>query len=129
MLLTEEHDKIAKARQKRKNTYLQKAFEAKIWNEERAAETATAREIRIMLNRALGLPEHYQFFRKHFALLCEDKILRGKMKLWNEERPYTLASDEEVAMMFTRAVTRNAGLNVLILTREQVAEVCGRDFL
>lgn len=128
-LLTSEHQKFVEAKQRRKNSYLQKAFEAKIWNEERTADTANAREICIMLNRALGLPEDYQFFRKHFALLCEDKILRGKMKLWNEERPYTLASDEEVAMMFTRAVTRNAGLNVLILTREQVAEVCGRDFL
>lgn len=128
-LLTSEQEKFIEARKKRKNAYLQKAFEAKVWNEERAAETATAREIRIMLNRALGLPEDYQFFRKHFALLCEDKILRGKMKLWNEERPYELASDEEVAMMFTRAVTRNAGLNVLVLTREQMAEVVGRDFL
>ena len=61
--------------------------------------------------------------------MCEDKILRGKMKLWNEKRPYELASDEELAIMFTRAVTRNSELNVLVLTREQVAEVIGRDFM
>ena len=51
------------------------------------------------------------------------------MKLWNEERPYELASDVEIAIMFTRAVTRNFELNTLVLTREQVAEVCGRDFM
>ena len=127
-LLTSEQEKFVEAKKKRKNAYLQKAFEKKIWNEERPANMATAFEIRAMINRALGLPDDYQFFRKHFALMCEDKILRGKMKLWNEERPYELASDEELAIMFTRAVTRNSELNVLVLTREQVAEVCGRDF-
>lgn len=121
--MSDEHQKFADAKKKRKNAYLQKAFDKKIWNEERLADAATAFEIRVMLNRALGLPDNYQFFRKHFALMCEDKILRGKMKLWNEERPYELASDEEVAIMFTRAVTRNSELNVLVLTREQMAEV------
>ena len=127
-LLTTEQEKFVEAKKKRKNAYLQKAFDKKLWNEERPANMATAFEIRAMINRALGLPDDYQFFRKHFALMCEDKILRGKMKLWNEERPYELASDEELAIMFTRAVTRNSELNVLVLTREQVAEVCGRDF-
>ena len=127
--MSDEHQKFADAKKKRKNAYLQKAYEKKIWNEERPADAATAFEIRVMLNRALGLPDNYQFFRKHFALMCEDRILRGKMKLWNEERPYELASDEEVAIMFTRAVTRNSELNVLVLTREQVAEVGGRDFM
>ena len=128
-LLTSEQEKFVEAKKKRKNAYLQKAFEKKIWNEERPADMATAFEIRVMLNRALGLADNYQFFRKHFALMCEDKILRGKMKLWNEERLYELASDEELAIMFTRAVTRNSELNALVLTREQVAEVCGRDFM
>lgn len=128
-LLSDEHQKFADAKKKRKNTYLQKAFEKKIWNEECPADMATAFEIRAILNRALGLPDNYQFFRKHFALMCEDKILRGKMKLWNEEQPYDLASDVEIAIMFTRAVTKNADLNTLVLSREQVAEVIGRDFL
>lgn len=129
MLLDADNARLQELKSRRKNIYLQKAFEKKIWNEERPADPATAFEIRIMLNRALGLPDNYQFFRKYFALMCEDKILRGKMKLWNEERPYELASDEELAIMFTRAVTRNSELNVLVLTREQVAEVIGRDFL
>lgn len=108
-----------------------KLLKKKIWNEERPANMANTFEIRVMLNRALGLPDNYQFFRKHFALMCEDKIIRGKMKLWNEERPYDLVSDVEIAIMFTRAVVRNSELsvNALMLTREQVAEVCGRDFL
>lgn len=128
MLLDAENARLQELKSRRKNIYLQKAFEKKIWNEERPADMATAFEIRAMINRALGLPDNYKFFRKHFALMCEDKILRGKMKLWNEERPYELASDEELAIMFTRAVTRNSELNTLVLTREQVAEVCGRDF-
>ncbi len=123
MLLDADNARLQELKSRRKNIYLQKAYEKKIWNEERPADIATAFEIRVMLNRALGLPDNYQFFRKHFALMCEDKILRGKMKLWNEERPYELASDEEVAIMFTRAVTRNSELNVLVLTREQMAEV------
>lgn len=129
MLLDADNARLQELKSRRKNIYLQKAFEKKIWNEERPADMATAFEIRAMINRALGLPDNYKFFRKHFALMCEDKILRGKMKLWNEERPYELASDEEVAIMFTRAVTRNSELNVLVLTREQVAEVIGRDFM
>lgn len=128
MLLDADNARLQELKSRRKNIYLQKAFEKKIWNEERPADMATAFEIRVMINRTLGLPEDYQFFRKHFAMMCEDKILRGKMKLWSEERPYELASDEEVAIIFTRAVTRNSELNVLVLTREQVAEVCGRDF-
>lgn len=128
MLLDADNARLQELKSRRKNIYLQKAYEKKIWNEECPADMATAFEIRVMLNRALGLADNYQFFRKHFALMCEDKILRGKMKLWNEERPYELASDEEVAIMFTRAVTRNSELNVLVLTREQVAEICGRDF-
>lgn len=128
-ILDKDNERLRNLKKQRKNIYLQKAFEKKIWNEERPADMATAFEIRAMINRALGLPDNYKFFRKHFALMCEDKILRGKMKLWNEERPYELASDEEVAIMFTRAVTRNSELNVLVLTREQVAEVIGRDFM
>ena len=129
MLLDADNARLQELKSRRKNIYLQKAYEKKIWNEERPADMATAFEIRVMINRALGLPDNYQFFRKHFALICEDKILRGKMKLWNEERPYELASDEELAIMFIRAVTRNSELNALVLTREQVAEVCGRDFM
>ena len=124
-------DEAEKIRADRRTKNLQKAFEKKIWNEERPANMANTFEIRVILNRALGLPDNYQFFRKHFALMCEDKIIRGKMKLWNEERPYDLVSDVEIAIMFTRAVVRNSELsvNTLMLTREQVAEVCGRDFL
>ena len=54
--------------------------------------------------------------------------MRGKAKIYNEENKWSIASDEEIAIMFTRAVTRNPDLNALVLTRQQVAEVCGRDF-
>lgn len=35
----------------------------------------------------------------------------------------------ELAIMLTRAVKRDASISSLVLTREQVAVVCGRDFL
>lgn len=133
-LLTSEQEKFVEAKKKRKNAYLQKAFEKKIWNEERPSDMATASEIRIMLNRALAVIDNkissdWRTFRSSYALLFEEKIVRGKAKIYNEERKYFIASDEEIAIMFTRAVTKNADLNTLVLSREQVAEVIGRDFL
>lgn len=133
-LLTTEQEKFVEAKKKRKNAYLQKAFEKKIWNEERPSDMATASEIRIMLNRALAVVDNkissdWRTFRSSYALLFEEKIIRGKFKIYNEERKYFIASDEEIALIFSRAVTRNADLNTLILSREQVAEVVGRDFL
>lgn len=122
-------EKLTQLRKKRKNEYLQKAFEKKIWNEERAEDMASETEIRIIINRALGLPDDYKFFRKHFAILLEDKIIKEKIIIWNNERPYDFIADNEIALMFTRAVTRNTQLNTLVLSREQVAEVIGRDFL
>nr|DAV49564.1 MAG TPA: Cysteine protease [Bacteriophage sp.] len=133
-LLTTEQEKFIEARKKRANKYLQLAFDKKIWNEERPADTATAREIRIMLNRALAvtdnkISEDWVTFRSSYAMIFEEKIIRGKAKLYNEERKFNLASDDEIAIMFTRAVTRNAGLNILVLTRQQVVEAIARDFL
>ena len=133
-LLTSEQEKFVEAKKKRKNNYLQKAFDHKIWNEERPADKATASEIRIMLNRALAVADNkisadWRTFRSSYAVLFEEKIIRGKAKIYNEERKYFIATDDEIAIMFTRAVTRNANLNELVLTREQVAEVMGRDFM
>ena len=122
-LLTSEQEKFIEAKKKRKNIYLQKSFEHKIWNEERPADKATASEIRIMLNRALNLGDNYVWLRKMTHHLVNDKIIRGKILNVFTGRDYDKASDEEFALMFTRAVTRNAILNELILTREQVAEV------
>ena len=132
-LLTSEQEKFVEAKKKRKNAYLQKAFEKKIWNEERPSDMATASEIRIMFNRALAVVDNkissaWRTFRSSYALLFEEKIVRGKAKIYNEENKWSIASDEEIAIMFTRAVTRNPDLNALVLTRQQVAEVCGRDF-
>ncbi len=125
---------MEKISEKRRTENLQKAFEHKIWNEERPADKATASEIRIMLNRALAVADNkisadWRTFRSSYAVLFEEKIIRGKTKIYNEERKYFIATDDEIAIMFTRAVTRNVMLNELVLTREQVAEVIGRDFL
>lgn len=133
-LLTTEQEKFVEARKKRANKYLQLAFDKKLWNEERPADAATAAEIRIMLNRALkhldnNIQEDWRTFRSSYAYLFERKIVRGKVSLYNEERQFNLASDDEIAIMFTRAVTRNPDLNALVLTRQQVVEAIARDFL
>ena len=127
-------DEVEKIRADRRTKNLQKAFEHKIWNEECPQDLATATEIRIMLNRALAVVDNkissdWRTFRSSYALLFEEKIVRGKAKIYNEERKYFIASDEEIALIFSRAVTKNADLNTLVLTREQVAEIIGRDFL
>lgn len=128
-LLTSEQEKFVEAKKKRKNNYLQKAFDAKIWNEERPDDTADAHEIRIMINRALGLRYDFEWLRSSFNYMLEDKISRGKIKLYNEKDKYKIATDEEIAIMFNRAVTRDPNINVEELSREEVAEVIGRDFI
>lgn len=100
----ENTEEIKKAR---KNNYLQKAFDAKIWNEERPDDTAVAHEIRIMINRALGLRYDFEWLRSSLNYMLEDKISRGKIKLYNEKDKYKIATDEEIAIMFNRVVTRN----------------------
>lgn len=128
-LLTSEHQKFVEAKQRRKNAYLQKAFEAKIWNEERAADAVTGYEARVMINTALGLPKEYQWTRKAAQMLASDKISRGKVLIAQTGRDWELATDFEFNLIIQRHITRNPSLNVEVLTREQVAEVCGRDFL
>lgn len=100
----ENTEEIKKAR---KNNYLQKAFEHKIWNEENPEKIATAKEIRIMVNRALNLGDDYVWLRKMIHHLVNDKIIRGKILNVFTGRDYDKASDEEFALMFSRAVTRN----------------------
>ena len=127
-------DEVEKIRADRRTKNLQKSFEKNIWHEERPADLASATEMRIMLNRALAvvdnkISEDWRTFHSSYSSLFEEKIVRGKVKLYNGENKWSIASDEEIARIFSRAVTKNADLNTLVLTREQVAEVIGRDFL
>lgn len=122
-------ENVEKISEKRRTKNLQKAFDAKIWNEERPDDTAVAHEIRIMINRALGLRYDFEWLRSSLNYMLEDKISRGKIKLYNEKDKYKIATDEEIAIMFNRAVIRDPDINVEELSREQVAEVIGRDFL
>lgn len=116
-------------KKKRKNIYLQKAFDKGIWNEERPDKLATTVEVQIMVNRAFGLPENYKWQRGAVASMIDEYITRGKIKVFNKQYPYKQASHYEFAIMFTRGVMRNSGISELALSREQVAEVIGRDFL
>lgn len=133
-LLTTEQEKFIEARKKRANKYLQAAYDAGLWNEERPNDIASPFEIRVMLNRALAktdakINNDWRTFRSSYAYLFESKIIRGKLKLYNEERQFNLASDEEIAIMFTRALTRSPGMTDMVLSRQQVAEAIARDFL
>ena len=122
--MTDEQEAFLQAKKKRKNEYLQKAFDAKVWNEERPLAIASALEILIMVNRALGVRDDYEWLRKMAFYLVNDKIVRDKvLMIYNEQDPYKMASDMEFAIMFTRAVMRNPGINELVLSREQVAEI------
>ena len=89
-------DEVEKIRADRRTKNLQKAFEKKIWNEERPSDMATASEIRIMINRALAVADNkissdWRTFRSSYALLFEEKIVRGKAKIYNEKRKYFIA--------------------------------------
>ncbi len=127
--MTDEHEKFAEAKKRRKNAYLQKAFEQKIWNEERPADVVSGTETRIMINRALGLPDDYMWTRKALQVLATDKISRGKVLIAQTGRDWELASDYEFNLIIQRHITRNPILNAEVITREQMAEVIGRDFL
>lgn len=127
-------ENVEKISEKRRDKFLQKAYDEKIWNEERPNEIATAFEIRVMLNRTLALLDNkvssdWKTFRSSYANLFEEKILRGKAKIYNEERKFFIATDDEIAFMFTRAVKKDGEINTLSLTREQVVTILMRDFI
>lgn len=128
-IYTDDIEKMKEAKKKRKNIFLQKAFEKKIWNEERPADAVTGAEVRIMMNRALGLADDYQWTRKALQMLATDKISRGKVLIAQTGRDWEIASDYELNLIVQRHITRNPSLNAEVITREQMAEVVWRDFL
>lgn len=82
-----------------------------------------------MLTRALDIM--WARTRQYWAETFQEKILKGKdlMKVWNEKEAKRNASNEELAIMFSRAVTRNLDTAKLTLSRFQVASIIGRDFI
>lgn len=51
------------------------------------------------------------------------------MPIWNEKDGNKIATNEELSIMFTRAVTRIPSTSKLSLTRYQVAAILARDFI
>lgn len=100
-----------------------------IWNWQSGENLATAEEIRIMLLRALDIM--WTRPRQYWADTFQEKILKGKdiMKVWNEKEAKRPATNDELSIMFTRAVTRNPDTAKLTLSRFQVASIIGRDFI
>jgi len=109
--------------------YSEKSKIKGIWNWDRPGNIATEWEIRVMLGRWLNILGSRS--RQYWATTFEDKILRGKgiLPIWNEKDWKRNATDNELAIMFTRAVKRDSNISSLSLTRFQVSCIIGRDFL
>lgn len=109
--------------------YASKAQQAWIWNGSSPDAIATDFEIATMCGRALKLPlsQNRAFWASTFnELIVRDKAI---LNIWNTRQGQTLATDKEIATMFTRAVKREATSTSWILTRRQVAVVVGRDLM
>lgn len=129
-VLTEDLEKVIKARENRRTLYLQKAFDAKIWNETNPDQIATAREIATMFKRGLGYGDNRRMMVYVVAMHIDKYIIRGKWQSIQEIYDgKIIASDTIIADIFTKAVVRNLGISAPILSRKQVAEIIGRDFL
>lgn len=124
---TSEIELLKEAKWKRKLELLEKAKEHKIWNGERGSEIATSFEISKMISNA-GFADKTRWF---YARLFMDKIIIGKstITIWNQRDALVKASEMEIALMFTRSVTRTPWAKTLTLTREQVAIAIARDLL
>lgn len=109
---------------KRTQEYLKKS--AHVWNAKNANDIASPFEIATMINRALKFLGNQK--RQRYIEIFEEKILRGAgvMQISNGKELGRTAKDQEIAVMFTNAVTREP-YTALKLTRLQVATVIGRD--
>ncbi len=113
---------------KRRESYLKKARDEKLWNESRPNDIASAYEISEVIDRALKIKEKS---RQWYARTFSDRIIQGKskMEVWNMLERYRKPTLEEKAIMFTRAALRDPSIKTLSLTREQVVIVCARDLM
>jgi len=124
---TSEIELLKEAKWKRKLELLGKANEYKIWDGKRGSDIATAFEISKMISNAWFADKTRGFYARLFM----DKILIGKstITIWNQRDALVKASEMEIALMFTRSVTRTPWAKTLTLTREQVAITIARDLL
>ena len=106
-----------------------KAKNAGIWNWENPDMLASDREIVAMCSRGLELTMAYN--RTFWATTFNEMIVRDKavLNIWNKREWERLATEKEIATMFTRAVTRDGNSASWRLTRLQVAVVVGRDLM
>lgn len=116
-------------RWKRKANALIKAREYKLWNGERPWDIATDKEITIMVHRALNITSAQT--RAWYASIFQKRILQWKAELpiWNKKEWEKIATEMEIATMFTRASRKNASVSSGIMKREDVAVICARDLI
>ena len=121
--------KLAQIKESNDVAFAEKARVAGIWNGTNPDAKATNYEIAVMFYRTQKAT-HGTYTRQQVADVVQANILRGKadFKFWNKTNGAKIATDDEIAIMFTRAVTRNATASPLTLTRKQLAVTLGRDF-
>ena len=125
----EELKKIAQIKESNDAVFAEKARVAGIWNGNAPDSKATNYEISVMFYRTQKAGQG-TLSRQKVADIIQANILRGKadFKFWNKTSGARIATDDEIGIMFTRAVTRNNNAQPMTLTRKQVAVVLGRDF-
>lgn len=99
------------------------------WNWQNGENIATPEEIRIMLSRALDIMGART--RQYWGDTFIDKIIKWKMifSIWSEKDGKRNATNDELAVMFARAVLRDPTIQKSTLSRFQVATIIGRDFI
>ncbi len=122
-------DAIDNYKSQKMRNYTENAKKRGIWNGSEGERIATEEEIRIMLQRALNILGARS--RDYWSQTFQDRVIRWKdlVKIWNEKDGKKMATNWELALMFTRAALRNQDITSLTLTRYQVAAIIARDFI
>ena len=93
-LLPEEKKYMIEAKKKRRTALLQKAFDYKLWDESRPNDKATDMEIVKIVHRAMKMDESELSCRAFYAVLFEERIVRGKAVIvWNKQNGEKDASE------------------------------------
>lgn len=110
------------------NTGIDKIKSLWIYNGEAWFNIATDFEIATMLRRTLKTEV---VTRKEISDIVYDRTVRDKsvLTIWNWLDGDKIATDSEIAKIFTRWVCRNPTANSWLLTRDKVAYVIARDFI
>jgi len=99
-----------------------------IWNGKNGSMITSPYEIMVMVNRSQNWINTKT--RREYAELFNDRILRwfGILNIWNEKDWEHIATEQEIAVMFTTSASRERFTD-LKFTRLQTAAIIGRDLI